>query len=282
MKENIWEKESYYKVIESTHSDEVIEKDPIFLETVDIIKNIESSSILDMGCGEGWFIEKISKKINKNNSFVGVDVSNIGIKNAKERKIDNAIFVNYDGKILPFPNKEFDVSVSNFVFEHLSDPLETFNEMSRVTKTDGLIIIACPNFGSPLFKSPCNKQSKIKLMIIRFLAELTPSFFFKKNLHWEKVSPIPLPENIHIPDYDTLCEPSLSFFEKFLKNNKKEYSIVKIDSMWKTYNYEEILNNKKSSALKKKLINFAKFLGLNNLLRFQYFGSFFFVAIRKK
>jgi len=107
--------------------------------------------------------------------------------------------------------------------------------------------------------------------------ELLPSIFFKNNLHWKKVTPISLPDNIHVSDYDTLDEPSLSFFEKYLKANK--YKIIELDSFWQKNNY--VNNSKKIIDFKKWLFFFAKKLGVNNILRFQYNGPVFYAVIKK-
>ena len=281
MNNKIWEKEIYYQVIKNTHNIDNINNDPVFLHFIKLLKVLTKKSILDVGCGEGWMIENLSKNLEGKNLFTGIDVSEAGLKEANNRKINNATFLKYDGQSFPFSDNTFDVVLSNFVFEHLSDPLDTFNEMIRVVKKEGLIIIACPNFGSPLFKSPCNNINRAILIISRFIKELIPKFYFKNNFHWNRVTPIKLPSNIHISDYDTLCEPSLSSFKKFLDNNKDKYFIVEIDSLWNSYKYEQNLSKIKLNYLKKQLVNFTKFLGIKKILRFQYFGSFFFVAIKK-
>lgn len=281
MNKNIWEKDEYYKVIKDTHSDESIKEDAVFSNFVKILKENCADSILDVGCGEGWLIEQFSKQVDNARLFTGIDVSEAGLNRAEEKNINNSKFIKYNGEQFPFSSEYFDIALSSFVFEHLSDPISIFNEMGRVTKKNGLIIIACPNFGSPLFKSPCNKENRIFLMIKRFVEELKPKFFFKDNFYWNKVIPIDLPNDVHISDYDTLCEPSLSSFKKFLDNHNDKYSIVKIDSLWDSYSYPEISVSGKINFFKKNLVNFAKFLGMKKILRFQYFGSFFFVAVKK-
>jgi len=272
---NIWEKKAYYKDIEDTRPNS--DEDFIFIKTLNIIKNFRNCHFLDLGSGEGWFIDQISKKLDESNNFVGIDVSKTGINGAKNRKIKNAIFIQYDGEKIPFPDNSFDVTTSNFVFEHLDNPLNVFKEMLRITKNNGVIIITCPNFGSPFFRSPCSKDIRIISLLKRLLMELLPSIFFKNNLHWKKVTPISLPDNIHVSDYDTLDEPSLSFFEKYLKANK--YKIIELDSFWQKNNY--VNNSKKIIDFKKWLFFFAKKLGVNNILRFQYNGPVFYAVIKK-
>jgi len=278
---NIWEKEEYYNVITDTHKKEEVEQDPIFKHFLNLLNANNIRSALDVGCGEGWLMENLEKHLSSVVSLVGIDVSEVGLDRARNKHIPKANFIKYDGKTFPLEDCSFDVVISSFVFEHLSNPMETFQEMVRVTKKDGLVIIACPNFGSPLLKSPCNKNKRLPLMITRFFKEFTPKKYFQNDFKWDKVTPISLPENVHISDYDTLCEPNLSSFEKFLSVNSDKFELLEVDSLWRDYNYKDIAANK-PSILRKFFVSLLKFLGTNNIFRFQYFGSFFFAAIKKK
>lgn len=281
MDKNIWEKDLYYQSIDDTHSGEYADNDTIFKKFIAHLQGENEKSILDVGCGEGWLIEQLSKRLGDTNQLTGIEVSATGLKMAKERDVKNSTFIQYDGELFPFADATFDIALSTVVFEHLAEPLATFKEMDRVVKRGGKIMIACPNFGSPLFKSPCNKNNRAVLMVTRFLKEFIPKKYFKDDFHWDNVTPIELPENVHIADYDTLSEPSLSFFEKFLSNNKNRYRIIEIDSLWDTYVYEKVFAGQKRNFLKYVLVNIVKFLGIKKILRFQYFGSFFFVVIEK-
>ncbi|MFZ4648193.1 MAG: class I SAM-dependent methyltransferase [Patescibacteria group bacterium] len=281
MNKNIWEKDEYYAVIKDTHPVELSKNDPILLRFVKYFKKNNTKSILDVGCGEGWLLAQISDKLDECDSFVGIDVSKTGLEMAQKRNIKNGEFIEYNGNTFPFADKFFDTTVSSFVFEHLSNPLGIFNEMDRVTKSNGLICIACPNFGSPLLKSPCNKNNRLGLMITRFIKELKPKKYFKNNFRWDLVTPIELPLDVHISDYDTLCEPNLSSFVKFLSCNKNKYQVLEANSLWDAYNYQEISSNKNRYSLRAMFYGFVRFLGMKKFFRFQYFGSFFFVVIKK-
>jgi len=282
MTNNIWEKNEYYRVIEDIHDQAMSSKDPIFLNFLKLLNENKSRSILDFGCGEGWLLKGLSQYLAEYQSLTGLDVSSTGLNRAKERNINKTNFVQYDGNAFPFADNSFDAVISSFAFEHLDNPMKSFQELSRVVKSNGLIIIACPNFGSPLFKSPCNKNKRLTLMINRFLKELRPKEYFKQDFHWDSVEPIILPENVHLSDYDTLCEPNLSSFEKFISANDDKFTVLKINSLWAEYNYLDITAKSNPGKLRRILFAILKFLGINNFLRFQYFGSFFFAAIRKK
>lgn len=276
---NIWEKEAYYQDIEDVHNIEISESDIMFSKVIKLLSNYKNSKILDFGCGEGWLINEIGKRIDNSNHFFGVDVSSVGIQKCISKKIDNSQFIKYDGNKIPFQDNYFDVVLSSFVFEHLSNPELAFNEIGRVVKSGGCIIIMCPNFGSPFFKSPCNNNSRIKKMILNLFQEFISASKFKNGFKWKKVEPIELPEDVHISDYDTLCEPSLSNFEKYLSNFKSKYSIIEISSILELFDKSPFWKN--VSFLKKVVIFIIKLLGKRKIFRFQYFGSLFFVVLKK-
>ena len=46
---------------------------------------------------------------------------------------------------LPFPNNLFDLVTANMVFEHLNNPQQSLNEISRVLKIGGKLIFHTPN-----------------------------------------------------------------------------------------------------------------------------------------
>lgn len=276
---NIWEKEAYYQDIEHGHNVEILESDITFSKIIKFLSGHKNSKILDFGCGEGWLISEIRSRIDDSNSFVGVDVSSVGIQKCISRKINNSQFIKYNGKKIPFQDNYFDVALSSFVFEHLDVPELAFNEMSRVVKSGGYLVIACPNFGSPFFKSPCNNSNRIKKMILNLFKEFIPAVKFKDDFKWKKVNPIELPENVHISDYDTLCEPSLSTFQKYLSNFKSKYLIVEISSILELFDKSPFWRN--VGFLKKIVIYIIKLLGRRKIFRFQYFGSLFFVVLKK-
>jgi SAM-dependent methyltransferase len=54
-----------------------------------------------------------------------------------------------DGEVLPFEDQRFDVVYLMQVIEHVRRPERLFAELSRVTRPDGSVYMACPNGLSP-------------------------------------------------------------------------------------------------------------------------------------
>ncbi len=101
---------------------------------------IEKGKVLDLGCGDG----RLLKQLKKGAVGTGVDLSPSAVKRCRAQKL-NARVADFDGKRLPFKNKNFDYVVMLDVIEHLYFPKETLTEARRVGKK---LIVAVPNFAS--------------------------------------------------------------------------------------------------------------------------------------
>lgn len=90
--------------------------------------------LLDFGCGS-----KPYKDLFAVNEYIGVDFINEGHPHDDEQ-----IDVYYDGKTIPFPDNSFDSILSSEVFEHIFNLPEILDELNRVLKPGGKILITCP------------------------------------------------------------------------------------------------------------------------------------------
>ena len=99
-------------------------------------KNIDPA-ILDVGSYDvNGSLKPLLTKLYPRGKYIGIDIE----------KGPNVDLV-YDGKILPFDNESFDLIVSTSCFEHDYHFWETFAEMVRVLKKDGIIYINAPSAG---------------------------------------------------------------------------------------------------------------------------------------
>jgi SAM-dependent methyltransferase len=94
--------------------------------------------LLDAGCGR--YLE-FSRELANNVQVVGIDLEEQ--LDTKNRSSPYAI--RGDLGHLPFPSNYFDVVISRSVIEHLSDPPLVFQEMHRVLKPGGKVILSTPN-----------------------------------------------------------------------------------------------------------------------------------------
>jgi len=113
-----------------------------FDTTIELIE--DGSSILDIGCGRGEFIEYLLTK-KSNCSVIGVDFSTVAITEAKH-KVDNVNFIVGDistGK--GFENiTKVDVVTSFEVIEHLTDPMSMIKQVEKHLKQHGYFVLTLP------------------------------------------------------------------------------------------------------------------------------------------
>ncbi|MEW6457430.1 MAG: methyltransferase domain-containing protein [Acidobacteriota bacterium] len=103
-----------------------------------LIGNVESLSILDVGCGTGHF----SQSLSKNNFLVGIDISLEMLMFAKRKGFD---VIQSSGEKLPVEDNSFDMVVSNNVMQLVKDGKTFIEELLRVAKPGGRIIVSTIN-----------------------------------------------------------------------------------------------------------------------------------------
>lgn len=103
------------------------------------LKELKPTNVLDIGCGNGSFLNQLSVNFVKG---VGTDASKGQIEQAKKTKSANSKleFHHVPGPQLPFPDNSFDVVMSTLAFRYLDwDPC--MSEILRVLKPGGKILI---------------------------------------------------------------------------------------------------------------------------------------------
>jgi 2-polyprenyl-3-methyl-5-hydroxy-6-metoxy-1,4-benzoquinol methylase len=134
--------------LESLHFNQMRnEPDLEYERIVPLIIPDKDLKILDIGCGEGLVANLIKKNTNE---VTGMDVVDKYQKFLKYRKIN---FVKHDAEEFPypFPSEEFDVIILLSVLEHLYRPDKCLEEVRRILKKDGIVIICVPNYASAMF-----------------------------------------------------------------------------------------------------------------------------------
>jgi len=104
--------------------------------------NLDGKEVLDVGCGHGYLLEYLS-----NNGAVtyGIDISEVAIN--KARKISpRTEFKVSDANSLPYGNSQFDYVYCIEVLEHFKNIARALEEMKRVLRPEGYLIISTPNY----------------------------------------------------------------------------------------------------------------------------------------
>lgn len=113
-------------------------------DTAELLGSVEwtGKSVLDAGCWWGWFIRYAREKGAR---VFGFDREASGLKDAVEYlRSDNNLCL-ADAVHMPFSSGIFDVVVSMHVLEHVESEKGMMDEIRRVLKPDGVLLISVPN-----------------------------------------------------------------------------------------------------------------------------------------
>jgi len=147
-----------------------------------------NASFLDVGCGSG-------DNMNRANIELGCTVRGIdpspgshGVGRFSAEKITYPNIVQGSAEKIPYNDKEFDIVFCSHVLEHVESESKSLNEISRVLKKDGTLIIGMPTasmaliaiFSHYIFTTHVNllffiKSIGKKEMIARFIHIFIPA-----------------------------------------------------------------------------------------------------------
>jgi ubiquinone/menaquinone biosynthesis C-methylase UbiE len=111
-----------------------------------VSKYIQGGRWLDYGCADGGYTEHL--RLTGAAAVEGVDVDGERIEAARSAHPEISFHVAEEGR-LPFPDDSFDGVFMNEVFEHVADEHEALEEVHRVLKPGGWLILISPNRGFP-------------------------------------------------------------------------------------------------------------------------------------
>jgi len=123
----------------STNKTFIVQLDTRLTKIKDYVISTRPSNLLDIGCGNGFLLNEISKEIECN--LYGIDAFDQESKVFEYLKSDIT-------QSLPFDDGTFDVIVLGEVIEHLPDPDFVLDEIYRVLKHSGKLIVSTPNLAS--------------------------------------------------------------------------------------------------------------------------------------
>lgn len=152
---------------------------------------VKGKSVLDAGCGTGIF--SLIFAGNGAESVTGIDISEGSLETARTLQarfgIGNSSFQKQDMLQLPFPDANFDIVWAWGTVHHTTEPLRAVEELIRVLKGGGSILLAVYTktrltffheiIRKTLIKTPRKSWTALSKMMAVFLAPIV--FLFKKR-----------------------------------------------------------------------------------------------------
>lgn len=100
--------------------------------------------VLDVGCGDGFFMRRIARLIGASGQIVGLDIDKRALRaaaaNCRGLGVPYAL-VEGPSNALPFPDRSFDACFSALSFFDFADPVSVVRSMCRVTRGGGTVAV---------------------------------------------------------------------------------------------------------------------------------------------
>lgn len=190
---------------------------------------VSEKNILDIACGEGYGTNLLSKYAEK---ITGIDIDIDTITKAK-KKYNNSKIKFKPGSILEIPEikQTFDVIVCFETLEHIDNHQIAMDELKRVLKQGGLLIISTPNkISYSKSNTPNNPYHKKELNKTEFESLLCTYFKYVKILSQISFSCSLIESNdksventFYTGDYSETkkCEPPVSMYYLAFASDEK-------------------------------------------------------------
>lgn len=134
------------------------------------------SKFLDVGCGAGYAMIKAETELHCICYGVDADPGTHGVGRYNNNSCNDLNIVQGFAEDLPYNNKEFDVVYSSHVLEHVNDEQKSLQEMKRVLKPNGVLIIGMPtasmawiNFITQVIFTTHHRIANVILRVIPFI-----------------------------------------------------------------------------------------------------------------
>jgi ubiquinone/menaquinone biosynthesis C-methylase UbiE len=217
-------------ILNENPNSDLSERQKASLRFVDIQNSINSKTILDLGCGFGWF-EKFSIE-NNCKEIIGLDVVDTDFELIKENlKSEKLKLVVGTANKLNFKDKYFDTVTAWEVIEHIPYGTEKdmLLEIERVLKKGGILYLSTP------FSNPVSNV-------------LDPAWWFgHRHYNIDQIENLCKGTNLEVTDYVTYGKFGLVldllnfYFSKWVLRRKRlfEEYFKKVEK----YSYSQECNN---------------------------------------
>lgn len=148
--------------------------------TLDFIRRIEwriilswldlkaEDKVLDVACSTGVLSLKIAEK---GSEVHGIDISGDSINAAKSLAEQEKIRCRFqvgNAEAIPYPDNYFDAIICNCSLEHFQDDIRALNEMRRVLKPNGSLVLTVDSLSYPGIKENAKARHKEEFAVVNY------------------------------------------------------------------------------------------------------------------
>lgn len=124
-----------------------------------IVEELEfhkGDKILEVGCGNGYYLSLLNR-LGLNISLTGIDNDKMALLDARRFIGDEKVILIFaDATRLPFKESSFNKIICSEVIEHVKDDKKVLQEIHRVLKRGGIMVLSTCNISYPFFWDPIN------------------------------------------------------------------------------------------------------------------------------
>jgi ubiquinone/menaquinone biosynthesis C-methylase UbiE len=182
---------------------------------------VVGKSVLDIASGEGYGSALLAKAAS---SVIGVDIDNISIEYSKSQYSHhkNLEFLQGSCESIPLPDNSVDVVTSFETIEHHDKHEEMMQEIKRVLKPGGLLIISSPNRLTYSDEPNNSNPFHVKELYYDELSDLLSKYFNYSQIYGQKLA-----TSSFIYPLENASETSLKIYKGNIDNLTQKSCILK-------------------------------------------------------
>jgi SAM-dependent methyltransferase len=129
---------AFYRDLDTIGSRRATDLNSACLERVLCGVEPADTSVLDVGCGNGYLLGRIQRR------FPGIRAVGVDVRRPAERVPYH--HVEADMELLPFPDRSFDLVVSSHTLEHCVRLPRVIAEIKRVARRHVMVVVPCQRY----------------------------------------------------------------------------------------------------------------------------------------
>ncbi|MDD5679100.1 MAG: class I SAM-dependent methyltransferase [Kiritimatiellae bacterium] len=183
-------------------------------QALPVIELDSSSRVLDIGCANGMVLRSLPENIRR----TGVDVAGAPLQRAEQAGIETVV-CDFDNNPLPFPAGQYNLVLCNDVIEHVLHTDHLMNEINRVLKPGGHLVISIPNVNQPVS------------FVMQFILDFTPMYAARyRGTHYRDFSDRLFGKILSVHGFDLIRKEGSFIYPA--ENNRVSQLIAKLLPRW--------------------------------------------------